>query len=119
MRSAVRTFRLTIFCLSWSKNILPRSGGPKARKSTAQDAGRLQAWVGIAEDSGPDGAPREQLLAEFEDTPYSARMIPDRFRLDGKTAPVTGCRRGIGKAMAIGLAEAGADLIGPPPKRSS
>lgn len=34
------------------------------------------------------------------------------FDLTGKTALVTGCRRGIGKAMAIGLAEAGADIIG-------
>ncbi len=38
--------------------------------------------------------------------------ILDRFRLDGKTALVTGCRRGIGKAMASALAEAGADIIG-------
>jgi 2-dehydro-3-deoxy-D-gluconate 5-dehydrogenase len=37
--------------------------------------------------------------------------ILDRFRLDGKTALVTGARRGIGKAMAIALAEAGADII--------
>ena len=35
----------------------------------------------------------------------------DLFRLDGKTALVTGARRGIGKAMAIALAEAGADII--------
>ena len=34
------------------------------------------------------------------------------FKLDGKTALVTGCKRGIGKAMAIALAEAGADIIG-------
>ncbi len=34
------------------------------------------------------------------------------FDLSGKTALVTGCNRGIGKAMAIGLAEAGADVIG-------
>ncbi|MBX2817577.1 MAG: SDR family oxidoreductase [Saprospiraceae bacterium] len=34
------------------------------------------------------------------------------FRLEGKTALVTGCKRGIGKGMAIGLAEAGADIIG-------
>ncbi len=36
----------------------------------------------------------------------------DLFRLNGKLALVTGCRRGIGKAMAEGLAEAGADIIG-------
>ena len=38
--------------------------------------------------------------------------ILDRFRLDGKTALVTGCSRGIGEAIAIGLAEAGADILG-------
>jgi 2-deoxy-D-gluconate 3-dehydrogenase len=32
--------------------------------------------------------------------------------LSGKTALVTGCRRGIGKAAAIALADAGADVIG-------
>jgi len=36
----------------------------------------------------------------------------DLFRLDGKIALVTGCKRGIGLAMAVGLAEAGADIIG-------
>jgi 2-deoxy-D-gluconate 3-dehydrogenase len=36
----------------------------------------------------------------------------DLFRLDGKTALVTGCKRGIGRAMALALAEAGADIIG-------
>ncbi len=39
-------------------------------------------------------------------------MILDAFKLDGKTALVTGCKRGIGKAMAVALAEAGADIIG-------
>lgn len=38
--------------------------------------------------------------------------ILEKFSLAGKTALVTGCKRGIGKAMAIGLAEAGADIIG-------
>lgn len=38
--------------------------------------------------------------------------VLDLFRLEGKTALVTGCRRGIGKAMALALAEAGADVIG-------
>lgn len=39
-------------------------------------------------------------------------MIFDQFSLKGKTALVTGCSRGIGKAMAAALAEAGADIIG-------
>lgn len=39
-------------------------------------------------------------------------MILEQFKLDGKTALVTGCKRGIGKAMAVALAEAGADIIG-------
>lgn len=39
-------------------------------------------------------------------------MILDKFNLKGKTALVTGCKRGIGFAMAEGLAEAGADIIG-------
>ncbi|WP_422362452.1 SDR family NAD(P)-dependent oxidoreductase [Reichenbachiella sp.] len=34
------------------------------------------------------------------------------FKLEGKVALITGCKRGIGKAMAVGLAEAGADIIG-------
>ena len=38
--------------------------------------------------------------------------MSDLFDLHGKTALVSGCRRGIGKSMAVGLAEAGADLIG-------
>jgi NAD(P)-dependent dehydrogenase (short-subunit alcohol dehydrogenase family) len=38
--------------------------------------------------------------------------VLEKFRLNGQTALVTGCRRGIGKAMALALAEAGADIIG-------
>ena len=38
--------------------------------------------------------------------------VLDLFRLDGKVALVTGCRRGIGRAMAVALAEAGADIVG-------
>lgn len=35
-----------------------------------------------------------------------------QFSLAGRTALVTGCKRGIGYAIAEGLAEAGADIIG-------
>ena len=38
--------------------------------------------------------------------------ILDQFKLDGKTALVTGCRRGIGRGFAQALAEAGADIVG-------
>jgi 2-deoxy-D-gluconate 3-dehydrogenase len=36
--------------------------------------------------------------------------MTDQFRLDGKVAIVTGASRGLGAAMALGLAEAGADV---------
>lgn len=39
-------------------------------------------------------------------------MILDLFKLDGKTAIVTGARKGLGYGIAEGLAEAGADIVG-------
>jgi len=36
--------------------------------------------------------------------------VLDLFKLDGKTALVTGASRGLGRAMALALAEAGADI---------
>ncbi len=39
-------------------------------------------------------------------------MILDQFSLKDKVAIVTGCSTGLGEGMAIGLAEAGADVVG-------
>ena len=39
-------------------------------------------------------------------------MILDKFRLDNRIALVTGSNQGIGRAYAVALAEAGADIIG-------
>jgi 2-dehydro-3-deoxy-D-gluconate 5-dehydrogenase len=39
-------------------------------------------------------------------------MILDKFKLNGKTAIVTGSNKGIGQYYALALAEAGADIIG-------
>ncbi|MBW7981894.1 2-dehydro-3-deoxy-D-gluconate 5-dehydrogenase KduD [Enterobacillus tribolii] len=39
-------------------------------------------------------------------------MILDNFSLAGKVAIVTGCDTGLGQGMAIGLAEAGCDIVG-------
>ncbi|MGA2735477.1 MAG: SDR family oxidoreductase [Syntrophobacteraceae bacterium] len=39
------------------------------------------------------------------------KVIIDKFRIDGQVAVVTGATRGLGRAIALGLAEAGADVV--------
>ena len=39
-------------------------------------------------------------------------MTLKSFDLTGKVAMVTGCNTGLGRGMAVGLAQAGADIIG-------
>lgn len=40
-----------------------------------------------------------------------AASVKDMFSLEGHTAVVTGGTRGIGQAVAVALAEAGADIL--------
>lgn len=39
-------------------------------------------------------------------------MILNAFDLKGKVAVVTGCDTGLGQGMALGLAQAGCDIVG-------
>ena len=39
-------------------------------------------------------------------------MILNSFDLQGKVAIVTGCDTGLGQGMAVGLAQAGCDIVG-------
>lgn len=63
------------------------------------------------------GAKLEQLNSHIEEHSEAnlkgAKMtnVKDLFSLEGQTALVTGGTRGIGQAMAIALAEAGADIL--------
>ena len=68
-----------------------------------------------AEPPGRSHAPHGRRRRLHEDSGELYGLIPltilDKFNLSGKTALVTGARRGIGKAMAVALAEAGADIV--------
>ena len=51
-------------------------------------------------------------MRELVERKAKRHMILDFFRLDGKVAMVTGARKGLGRGIAEGLAEAGADIVG-------
>lgn len=57
-------------------------------------------------------AQRVDLLnQQISQTSITMTSVQQLFSLDGQTALVTGGTRGIGQAMAIALAEAGADVL--------
>jgi len=45
------------------------------------------------------------------EVPLSQKTVLDQFKLDGRKALITGAARGLGKVMALALAQAGADVV--------
>src|SRR3954453_16110266 len=51
------------------------------------------------------------IVVSFEWQTGGCMGILDIFRLDGKRAVVTGASRGLGRSMALALADVGADVV--------
>jgi 2-dehydro-3-deoxy-D-gluconate 5-dehydrogenase len=66
-------------------------------------------WRGV---SRPSEEHSRRAFTQCASRPKRHFMILDAFKLDGKVALVTGAGRGLGQAMALALAEVGADIAG-------
>jgi 2-deoxy-D-gluconate 3-dehydrogenase len=53
-----------------------------------------------------------KFFSEFVHSTLVIMSLQSLFSISGKTALVTGCDKGIGKALALALAEAGANIVG-------
>ena len=89
-----------------------RQAGRRARRREAgrraRGARRAREEVVVRDRTGGAGRPRRRVSI----APHAsdARDDPPRFDVSGKIALVTGAARGLGRACAIALAQAGADV---------
>ena len=78
-----------------------------SRRTSAHGATMLDEEVVLIDIFSP---PREDFLPRPDGTAVTAMPFLDAFKLDGKVALVTGASRGLGAAMAVALASAGAEV---------
>ena len=86
------------------------AGGP-LRRSLALAAGRLGAQRSLAFAAGGLGATVATAACSTAAAAEPRSDTERLFRLDGRLALVTGSTRGIGHAMALGLADQGATVV--------